>query len=301
MGGAGGAAADGGVLRRHDRREMAGGPPGLERRPAPGPGRAVGLHVTGGLCRPLRRGRQVVVRARLGRRAWPVPYWYGDAAFGVMAALLGAVDAGLGACILGAFRGEAELARVIGVPAEWRLFCAVVLGHPDGDDRRSPFAATALFHPLDPSPSRTLVTTPDPCPGTPLRLSSEALQPRIGDLSRALTNLTPCPGSPAISPPYLVDTGAQRSQRPTRRQAARRPGRDGDGTDCRRSRRAACGHRQPPERLGRGHTATDRDLECADRTAAAAAPRAPDGAGRRRQRKTGTPRSPSQPRLSRCL
>jgi nitroreductase len=71
-----------------------------------------------------------------GPGRWPVPYWTGDAAFGVMAALLGAVDAGLGACILGAFRGEAELARVFGVPAEWRLFCAVVLGHPDGDDRR---------------------------------------------------------------------------------------------------------------------------------------------------------------------
>ena len=35
---------------------------------------------------------------------WPVPYWYGDAAFGVMTVLLGAVDAGLGACILGTFR-----------------------------------------------------------------------------------------------------------------------------------------------------------------------------------------------------
>ncbi len=69
---------------------------------------------------------------------WPIPYWTGDAAFGVMAALLGAVDAGLGACILGAFRGEAELARVLGVPDGWRLFGAVVVGHPDGNDRRSP-------------------------------------------------------------------------------------------------------------------------------------------------------------------
>ena len=45
-----------------------------------------------------------------GEAAWPVPYWIGDAAFGVMTVLLGAVDAGLGACILGTFRGEAELA-----------------------------------------------------------------------------------------------------------------------------------------------------------------------------------------------
>jgi nitroreductase len=72
-----------------------------------------------------------------GTEAWPVPYWYGDAAFGVMAVLLGAVDAGLGACILGTFRGEEELARRLGVPTGWRLFCAVALGAPDGRDRRS--------------------------------------------------------------------------------------------------------------------------------------------------------------------
>ncbi len=69
--------------------------------------------------------------------AWAMPYWYGDAAFGVMAVLLGAVDAGLGASILGTFRGEEELARRLDVPGGWRLFCAVVLGHPDGQDHRS--------------------------------------------------------------------------------------------------------------------------------------------------------------------
>src|ERR1700729_1055172 len=35
-----------------------------------------------------------------GEDAWPVPYWYGDAAFGVMTVLLAAVDAGLGSCVL---------------------------------------------------------------------------------------------------------------------------------------------------------------------------------------------------------
>jgi nitroreductase len=70
--------------------------------------------------------------------AWPVPYWTGDAAFGVMTVLLGAVDAGLGACIVGTFLGEDLLARTLGVPEEWRLFCAVLLGHPDGQDHRSP-------------------------------------------------------------------------------------------------------------------------------------------------------------------
>jgi nitroreductase len=69
---------------------------------------------------------------------WPMPYWYGDAAMGVMTVLLGAVDAGLGACILGTFRGEAELSGRLGVPEGWRLYCAVLVGHPDGNDRRSP-------------------------------------------------------------------------------------------------------------------------------------------------------------------
>jgi len=74
-----------------------------------------------------------------GPEQWPVPYWTGDAAFGVMTVLLAAVDAGLGACVLGAFRGEAALADALAVPAAdgWRLFCAVALGHPDGNDRRS--------------------------------------------------------------------------------------------------------------------------------------------------------------------
>jgi nitroreductase len=80
------------------------------------------------------------VSAGLGgdESAWPVPYWTGDAAFGVMTVLLAAVSAGLGACIVGTFLGEDVLARTLGVPDEWRLFCAVLLGHPDGQDHRSP-------------------------------------------------------------------------------------------------------------------------------------------------------------------
>jgi nitroreductase len=72
-----------------------------------------------------------------GVEAWPIPYWYGDAAFGVMAVLLQAVDAGLGACVLGNFRGEQALARALGVPEPWRLFCAVVLGKPSDRVPRS--------------------------------------------------------------------------------------------------------------------------------------------------------------------
>jgi nitroreductase len=72
-----------------------------------------------------------------GPEAWPIPYWYGDAAFGVMAVLLQSVDMGLGACVLGNFRGEQELAEALGVPVQWRLFCAVVLGRPMREVRRS--------------------------------------------------------------------------------------------------------------------------------------------------------------------
>jgi nitroreductase len=68
---------------------------------------------------------------------WPVPYWMGDAAFGVMTVLLCAVEAEMGACVLGNFRGEAALADALGVPAERSLFCAVLLGHPDGQDHPS--------------------------------------------------------------------------------------------------------------------------------------------------------------------
>jgi nitroreductase len=75
--------------------------------------------------------------AGLGAGCWPVPYWYGDAAFGVMTVLLGAVDVGLGACILGAFRGERALATRLAVPPDWSLFCAVALGRSDGQGHRS--------------------------------------------------------------------------------------------------------------------------------------------------------------------
>ena len=89
---------------------------------------------------------------------WPVPYWFGDAAFGVMAVLLAAVDAGLGACFLGNFRGEAALASGLQVPSGWRLFGAVLLGRPDGQDRRSRFTRPRRATPLPADPSRPMVT-----------------------------------------------------------------------------------------------------------------------------------------------
>jgi nitroreductase len=72
-----------------------------------------------------------------GEAAWPVPYWFGDAAFSTMSLLLGAVDAGLGACFLGNFRGEDAVLDLLGVPSGWRLFGSVLIGHPAADDPRS--------------------------------------------------------------------------------------------------------------------------------------------------------------------
>jgi nitroreductase len=73
-----------------------------------------------------------------GEEAWPIPYWFGDAAFSTMLLLLGATADGLGAAFLGNFRGERSLLGALGVPAGWRLFGAVVIGEPDGGDHRSP-------------------------------------------------------------------------------------------------------------------------------------------------------------------
>jgi nitroreductase len=69
--------------------------------------------------------------------AWPVPYWFGDAAFATMTLLLRAAEVGLGAAFLGNFRGEAGLLGALGVPPGWRLFGSVLLGHPDGADHPS--------------------------------------------------------------------------------------------------------------------------------------------------------------------
>jgi nitroreductase len=69
-----------------------------------------------------------------GAEAWRVPYWFFDAGMSVMALLLGATDAGLGACFLGNFRGEDRLLEALGVPDSWRFAGAVVIGTPGGDD-----------------------------------------------------------------------------------------------------------------------------------------------------------------------
>ena len=65
------------------------------------------------------------------------PSEHGDAGCSTMLLLLGVTAAGLGAVFLGNFRGEDELLGALGVPAGWRLFGAVLIGTPDGQDRPS--------------------------------------------------------------------------------------------------------------------------------------------------------------------
>jgi nitroreductase len=65
---------------------------------------------------------------------WPVPYWFIDTGFPALLLLLGAVDAGLGGCFLGNFRGEDALKTALGVPGDRRYVGTVLLGPPGSDD-----------------------------------------------------------------------------------------------------------------------------------------------------------------------
>jgi nitroreductase len=69
-----------------------------------------------------------------GRSAWSVPYWWVDAGAAVEHLLLGAVDAGLGACLFGLFEHEAAVAEALGIPAGRRIVGTVALGHPAPDE-----------------------------------------------------------------------------------------------------------------------------------------------------------------------
>lgn len=65
-----------------------------------------------------------------GLDAWPVPYWWVDAGAAIEHLLLGATDAGLGACLFGVFDHEPQVAEAFGVPDGWRIVATVALGHP---------------------------------------------------------------------------------------------------------------------------------------------------------------------------
>lgn len=72
----------------------------------------------------------------LGSRpdAWPVPYWWVDAGAVAQNLLLGAVDAGLGACLFGLFDHEDAVRAEFGIPAGWRTVATIALGHPGTDE-----------------------------------------------------------------------------------------------------------------------------------------------------------------------
>jgi nitroreductase len=69
-----------------------------------------------------------------GAEEWPVPYWWVDGGMAVEHLLLGAVDAGLGACFFGLFEHEAAVLAALGVPSGWRAVGTVALGHPAPDE-----------------------------------------------------------------------------------------------------------------------------------------------------------------------
>lgn len=69
-----------------------------------------------------------------GEGEWPVPYWWVDGGMAVEHLLLGAADAGLGACFFGLFDHEAAVLAALGVPDGWRALGTVALGHPAPDE-----------------------------------------------------------------------------------------------------------------------------------------------------------------------
>src|SRR5690606_27071279 len=62
-----------------------------------------------------------------GPASWPVPYWWVDGGAAVEHLLLGAVDAGLGACFFGCFDHEQAVLDALDVPPGWRALGTVAL------------------------------------------------------------------------------------------------------------------------------------------------------------------------------
>jgi nitroreductase len=70
----------------------------------------------------------------VGSDAWSIPYWWIDGGMAVEHVLLGAVDAGLGACFFGLFGHEAAVLAELGVPDGWRALGTIAIGHPAPDE-----------------------------------------------------------------------------------------------------------------------------------------------------------------------
>lgn len=85
--------------------------------------------------------------------AWPVPWWHVDAGMAAHAALLTAVDEGLGACFFGVPGARwAAFREAFGLPDAWLPVGALALGHRLPGDTGSPGSAASSAHrrpPLD--------------------------------------------------------------------------------------------------------------------------------------------------------
>ncbi len=104
--------------------------------------RAPGLARAGGAVLVTCRVRDYLTRyaepdkasSELARRdAWPVPYWYTDAAMATMALLLLLEESGWQAALWGNFRRDAAVRDWAGVRDE-ELFATVLIGRGDGQD-----------------------------------------------------------------------------------------------------------------------------------------------------------------------
>jgi nitroreductase len=66
---------------------------------------------------------------------WLVPYWYSDAGCAQMLILLAAVNEGLGAAFIGFGPGAPLLREYLGIPADYEILGAVLLGYEAADAR----------------------------------------------------------------------------------------------------------------------------------------------------------------------
>jgi nitroreductase len=81
---------------------------------------------------------------------WSVPYWYTDAGCGLMLMLLAAVNEGLGAAFIGFGPAASRVRDHLGVPHDYEIVGAVLLGYEAADARD--FGDVAA----DPRPRRSL-------------------------------------------------------------------------------------------------------------------------------------------------
>ena len=81
---------------------------------------------------------------------WVAPYWFVDAGMASMAALLAAVDAGLGACFFGLPVDRVDAVRTaFGVPADQLTVGVISLGYPDPTVPATGSARTRRRRPRD--------------------------------------------------------------------------------------------------------------------------------------------------------